>query len=79
MQHGATQDCQKIQTESPEQLQKVILNVEHADHVDRGQIQKKAEIFNCKEELENKCIAGKKREKSFVYVLLVCVYTASER
>lgn len=78
MKRGAAQDCQKIQAESPEQLQKGILNIEHTNHVDRGQIQKKAEIFNSKKELENKCIAGKKKkkEKRFLYVLLVCVYTA---
>lgn len=44
----------------------------------RRQIQKKSEIFNCKEELENKGIAGgkKRKKKSFLYVFIVCVYTA---
>lgn len=83
MKRGAAQDCQKMQAESPEQLQKDILNIEHTDHVNRGQIQKNAEIFNSKEELENKCIAGEKKKKkekekaSFLYVLLVCVHRFS--
>lgn len=36
MQHGAAQDCQKIKAESPQQLQKDILNIQHADRVDQG-------------------------------------------
>lgn len=35
MQHGVTLDCQKIQVESQEQLQKAILNIGHTDHVDQ--------------------------------------------
>lgn len=30
-----TLDCQQIQADSQEQLQKAILNIRHADHVDQ--------------------------------------------
>lgn len=82
---GVTLDCQKIQAESQEQLQKAILNTGHTDRVDHDADPKEGrkKFLTGKKVLENKCIAGKKKiilltkkitnHQTFIYILLIYV------